>query len=396
MNVFIGKATRKVFVRSGLMLAIIATAGGSSTGCNPCILKGSTKGSVAESAAAQKFGTEGRALIAAVQTEIRDRINMIAGGVNIPPVVKALLLPTSGGGQILVTNSEIDPVYGVYTETSPDIFDFLAQPTTKQIRIEFLNGVDARLTNFVFSTEQVPHVDIFQLIAESDKRLIDTPIVDTMNLQVTFNRRDVDSISGLTGVFGGLNHSFLELHGEAQYYRLAESKLKTFRIDTRGTQLKPTNTGTIVRATIEEVKDVTNGVQGAPFYNYSESYTYRESEFHLNTYIATNMSFSYNDHRSVSGQMTITEDEFTRTNPDVVGYNGTGTARYMCNWVAQSRGGSYKCDPTNPASVGTGIPIVFDWMHGDQQALMPNTDTFTCAGAIIVDTSPIAGGLDAP
>ena len=334
-------------------------------------------GTYTEAIAARALINEGRAFVTAVQNETQAILVELA----VVPVARSLLLDVGNGGKAVVLQNEVTTAYGLYTEnaTTPGTFDYASVPLSTEIKIQFLNGIQVRLLNFTFSGAPSA-VNQFLLMVTSGAQ---TPPSQVISMRLTIDRPDLSPFTDLLNI---LRPTLVLINGEISYFRSQVNKMVTYRLTRSGTEVRidTQSANTITRVRDIEVQDVTAGTTKAPFWHDTETATFQESSTTPGTYSATTMTFTYQDSIGAGGRIRIQDDPLLSTFPGIIGYNGSGFATYEGREVATVSGGAYECDITDPSNIGSGVPIVLNWIDSTNQTLMPELTLFTCAKSIMV------------
>lgn len=336
---------------------------------------------------------QGKQFLESVRAEMDVLLDQLA----VAPIVRTLLMAPAQGGKFSVAEVEVVNAYGTYDEVLAGQFDFLADPTTPQILVRYLNGIDLSLTNFVYSTESKVLL-AFDWQVSPDNRTA-TPEAQRFTVVASASRFAVPS--DLLVVLNFLQPSLTFINGAVSYTRAAEEY--AFFIERGAVNVNATLNGAaaaqISHSTSFRVWDVrdTGGITtGAP--NWRESETVNYTPINLaGGWTVSLKNNKYSDWQDVSYDVSVSYDAEQSSSGFAV-YHGTGSANLKLTststspsngyeadsvsyWVAQVKGGPFTCDLSNPSNAGIGNPVTLNWLDGVNDALMPSAE-ISCANVL--------------
>lgn len=389
---------------SGAVAIALMSAG--SIGCTPMSV-----GDAAQMNSARNEIINGRNFLTSVQNDFRTLLNSLAA----TPIAKALLLPTGVGSQPLVLRSEVESAYGLYTQTSQGGFDVTAL-ATPAIRIKFLNGTEAAITNFVFgNTTLLPNQPVVRNFLFTTKPAATTPVDEQVTITMDATRQTYAFIGNNAAVAEWvelLSPSHVKYKGTLRYQRLGS--FVTYSYSTLGTTVRM-NTGapkTLTKITKIDITDETVSSVNPSFYRQSEEIITYEATDTVDTLAATFMSNQYinetfykqlnpsrveqklsitlskNFENAARYEVSSADGKIAGVTPLFGGFSNYSIATWNRNYVAKPSGGFIDCDLINPGSPGIGVAMELVWIDGVTiDAIMPSQNYFTCKKATILQPS---------
>lgn len=325
--------------------------------------------------------TEGRALLDRVKSEIAGIFTSVA----VLPVAKALMLEASSGGEMTISQLAVTDAYGVYTETAAGVFTH-TQDGRSSIDVEFLNGIDASLNNFVFLDAAVNE---YKLVVSSDNRQITTPPADFISMNLSMSKPNVD-VAKHSDEIQDFSPTLVIYSGTVAYN--SNAVRVAYEVVQAGTEIElgydKDNTNVIVAInrlktfTVKDATDITAANRSV--WNYNESSLFRPTG-DPSIWAAVLRTINYNDSNGVKAVMQITTDLRSLVdNTSSVGYNPGPLNNIIYNrrLVADAGGGTYTCDVSNPLSAGAGTPVLARWVDGVEENLMPSAE-LSCPNSLI-------------
>lgn len=318
----------------------------------------------------------GQALLTKAESEIS---NLLAGFRDVEPA--ALLISEPPTLPLpLVFPTDLNPLYGVYTETGPGVFDFVAG-VEQTVLVQYVNGIDVSFANFTFTGTQ-GQLDNYSLTITSNNRVA-TPVNEVVVAKLDDWRPDLGeqvtlpitpSVASLKGTL-----RFVDSSATAVNYQLIRQKAL--------------GAGqTLAQVSLAEFNDFRIlDVGTRQFWHRSKATVFVPSDV-PGAWAMWSVYSIYDDNNVLYSTMPLMQGSVVNgvanyvvglPRLNLVTYNNLLVGTVSDKRIGSVVGGPYSCDVNAPAGMGVGTPIVVNWVDGAVTNVLPGD--LNCPELIFVE-----------